>query len=147
MAACQLDVHGAARPTIDADHRVLDPVAAIRAVRNTMQLAGFRVAFGVSGVPVGHCSVKVADTYGFQLVGQLVGCDTGLHQREGLACMSDHVGVWADWHGAEAPDRRPLAQRLGYVRTTHPAVAVPLRLAVADADAVHHAVGHKPVMT
>src|ERR1700687_3395229 len=44
------------------------------------------------------------------------------------------------------PGRWRLAQRLSRLRPSHPAVAVPLSLAVADPDAVYHAVAQKPVV-
>src|SRR3954462_7235970 len=60
--------------------------------------------------------------------------------------MSDHVGVRADPGQPEVASRWGLAQRSCGLRAMHPAVPVPLRLAVADADAVHHAVADEPVI-
>ena len=47
---------------------------------------------------------------------------------------------------AEMAGRRGSPSALRRLRSAHPAVAVPLGLAVADADAVHHAVADEPVV-
>jgi hypothetical protein len=57
-APAHLDVDNAARPTVDADHRVLHRVAAVHAVRNRVQLTGVRVALRVRGVPAGQRLVE-----------------------------------------------------------------------------------------
>ena len=55
--------------------------------------------------------------------------------------------VLAVVHAAVAlPRRRRLAERLADARRAHPAVAVPLGPAVAQADAVDHAVAGEPVV-
>ena len=41
---------------------------------------------------------------------------------------------------------RTFTKCLARLGSAHPAIAVPLCLAVADADAVHHAVTHEPVV-
>ena len=46
----------------------------------------------------------------------------------------------------EWPAGERFAQRLARLGSAHPAIAVPLCLAVADADAVHHSVTHEPVV-
>ena len=65
----------------------------MHAVRNRMQLTGFRVMLGVRGVPTGQCSLEVAYANGVQLVGEFVDRQTAFHQRKGHAYVSDHVGV------------------------------------------------------
>ena len=145
-AARHFDVDGAPRLPVSTDHRVLHGVPAIHAVRNRMQLIGFRITLGMGGVAAGERAVEIADTDGVELVGHLEIGDTGLDQGEGPARMSDHVGVRADSGQPEVACRWGLAERSCGLRATHPAVPVPLGLAVSDADAVHHAVSDEPVI-
>ena len=144
-AAGHGDVDGPPRPTVDPDHRVLDLVAAVRAVRNRVQLTGFWVALRVRCVPAGQRPVEVAHPDGVQFIGELIVDAAAFDQGEGLAGVSDHVGVGAERIQAVMAIRWGLAEFLRHVRAPHPAVAVPVRLAVADADAVHHAVTDEPV--
>ena len=145
-AAADFDVHGAPRPALDIDDRVLHGVAPGRAVRNGVQLTGFRVALGVRGVPAGQCPAEVAYSDGVQLVGEFVVRETAFDQSNRLAGVSDHVGVGADGEYAVMAGRCGFAECLGRVGSAHPAIAVPLGLAVADADAVHHAITDEPVV-
>ena len=111
-----------------------------------MQLTGIRVALRMRGVAARQRSVEVARADRVEFVGELDVGDAGFDQREGLSGMPDHVGVRTDTGQPEVTGRRLLAERLRGLRTTHPSVAVPLGLAVADADAVHHAVADEPVI-
>ena len=116
-----------------------------------MQLAGLGVLVRVCGVagrevarPKGPLEVGGAD--GVELLGGLVRRRPGLDQRQRLPGVGEDVGV-----GREVPDG-PVLARLGLTQLSrdgvraHVAVAVPLRLAVDDADAVHHAVAEEPVV-
>src|SRR5262249_14968043 len=115
-------------------------------IRNRVQLTGFRVTLGMRGIPTGERAVEVAYADGVQFVGEFVDRKTAFDQRERLARMSDHVGVGTDRGYAEMAARLALAQHLGRPGSTHPAIAVPLRLALTDANAVHHAVAAEPVV-
>ena len=132
---------------VGTDHRVLHGVAAVHAVRNRMQLTGFRVTLGVRGVSTGQRSVEVADADGVQLVGEFVDRRRrpSISARVLPACPITLV-LAPMRERPECAGRWLFAQRLARLRSAHPAVAVPLGLAVADADAVHHAVAHEPVV-
>ncbi len=81
-------------------------------------------------------------------VGQLERPGPGLDEREGPTGVSDDVRVGAPVHVAVRLGSGPplLAERLGHVLGPHPAVPIPLGPAVAQADAVHHAVTGEPVV-
>ena len=149
-AAVDLDVDAAPDPPGGVEHGVGHPVAAHPAVGHGVQLAGVRVAVRVRGVArsardARQGAPEVARADGVELVGQLVRRRPGLDQRQGPAGVPEHVGVGREVEAAGGAAHR-LAQRLGHAGRAHPAVAVPLRLPVAEPDAVHHALAEEPVV-
>ena len=113
-----------------------------------MQLTGVRVALGVRGVAAGQRAVEVARPDRVELVGQLVVGDAALDQRERLARRGRSRWCWRRSREiADVPgSARGSPSARGGVRAAHPAVAVPLGLAVAEPHAVHHAVADEPVV-
>ena len=79
---------------------------------------------------------------------QLDGRGACLDDRVCPAGMADDVGVRGELLVVGRPlgFRAWLAQKVRDVVVAHPAVAVPLRPAVADADAVNHPVAAEPVV-
>ena len=140
------DVDGALGPAVHSDHRVLHGVAAFHAVRNGMQLTGFRVPLGVRAVAAGQRPAEVPHPDGVQLVGELVLGDAALDEGQRTAGVADHVGVGAQPGDLELALGLRLPQRSAGLRAAHVAVAVPLGLAVAQPQAVHHAVAGEPVV-
>src|SRR5205814_1230004 len=99
-----------------------------------------RVELRVRGVPTGQGAVEVARPDRVELVGHLVGPASALDDGERAAGLADHVGVGREVEpGVDGPGPVGLAQRVGYLARPDVPVAVPLRLAVADAQAVDHA--------
>jgi hypothetical protein len=146
-AAGDLDIDGSANPAIGAGHRVLHLVAPPEEVRDGVQLAGLRVAMRMRRVPAGQRGVEVARPDGVELTGQLVGDEPGLDDGEDAAGVTDDVGVGREvGAGGVRPRPRGLAESLRHVAGAHPAVAVPLGLAVAEAHAVHHPGAEEPVV-
>jgi hypothetical protein len=60
--------------------------------------------------------------------------------------MSDHIGTGGNPGKAEVPRRCGVTEHIRRQRTAHPAVALPLRLAVAQTDPMDHGVTEKPVI-
>ena len=133
------------RPRVDDRH--LDVVAPSEEVGDGVELARQRVALGVRRVAALQRAAEVAGADRLELVGQLVRARARLHDGEGAARVADDVGVGGEVHaGVHRPRARLLAQRPRHLGRTHPAVAVPLGPAVAQADPVHHAVAGEPVV-
>src|SRR6185437_6061483 len=96
-----------------------------------------------------HGAVEVTRTGGAQILGQLVVGDPAFHQSKYPAGMADNVGVGAQQFQARSDGSaagRGLTEPARHGRGADPAIAVPVRLAVSQADAVHHAVAGEPVV-
>ena len=97
--------------------------------------------------PVRERAVEVAASQRLELVAQLDRASAGLDDRERLARVADHVRVRREVH--VAVDR---ATGIGHIQLgehlacVHPAVAIPVGLAVCEADTVDHALASEPVV-
>ena len=140
------DVDLVRHPAVGADHRVVDHLGPLPPVARRVELAGARVALGVGGEAVAKRPVQVREAHRVELVGELGRAAAGLDDGEGLAGQADHVGVRHRPLVVALAGGGPLTQRLGDRRRADPAVAVPLGSAVAQADAVHHALAGEPVV-
>ena len=150
-AAPDLHRHRLADVAVGAPHRVVDPVAAQPVVGHRVQLPGLGVLVRVGGVAGGQMAhpqraVEVGRADGVELVGQLVRRRARLDQREGLARVGDHVGVGREVAGRPVVVPGLLAESARHGVGAHVAVAVPLRLSVDEAHAVHHPVAEEPVV-
>ena len=129
------------------DHEVLDVVAPAPVVVHRVPLPGNRVVVGVGGETGGQSAAEVARRHGVELGGELIGPRPGFHTGEEALAHPQDAGV-----GREVPHLRDgsrvgrLAEGLGHGCRTDPPVAVPDGLAVAEANAVDHAVAGEPVV-
>jgi hypothetical protein len=148
-AAGDLDVHCAARATVDADDRVLHTVAVAERVGHRVQFPGVGVTFGMRGVAAAQGGVEVTGADGVQVVGELVVGHPALDQRQRAAGVAEHVGVGTQ-QLKSGPDGGPapggLAEYPGHCGRADPAIPVPLRLAVSQPHPVDHAVAGEPVI-
>jgi hypothetical protein len=103
----QPDVDRATHLAVDTGHRVLNDVAAHRAIGDGMQLAGDRIAFGMCGVAAEQCAAEIGRTNRFQLFGQFVRSGTCLGDGEGLAGVADDVGIGGEIEPAGVGAARP----------------------------------------
>ena len=141
-----LDVHGAAGASVDSDHGVLHGVLLAEAVGHRVKFPGLGVALGVRGVAAPQRAVEIADPDSVEFVGEFVGRDARLDERQRLAGVADHVGVRADRRHRVPLIGHCLAERARRARPADEAVAVPLGAAVTQSDAVHHPVADEPVV-
>jgi hypothetical protein len=103
---------------------------------------------GVGGERAGECATQVGRADGFQFLRELDGRGAGFDERQRAAVDGDDVRV--DGAALPLPARErielALAERCRDVGGAHPAIAVPLGVAVGDAHAVHHSVADEPVI-
>ena len=129
------------------DDDVLHLVAEAPPVADRVQLARLRVALRMRREPVRQRAVEVTAPQRLELVAQLDRPTAGLDDRERLARVADHVRVRGEVHVAVDRATGVGHMQLGeHLARAHPAVAVPVGLAVGEADAVHHAFAAEPVV-
>ncbi len=97
--------------------------------------------------PVRQRAFEVTAPQRLELVAQLDRPTAGLDDRERLAGMADHVRVRREVHVAVDRATGVGHMQLGeHPACVHPAVAIPVGLAVREADAVNHAFAAEPVV-
>ena len=142
------DVDRAAHPAIGCDHDVLDMIEPLTpGVDHGVHLAAVGVDLRVGGERARQRAEEVVAADGLELVGELDRAPAGFDHRPRAAGEPTDVGVRR--HRAGVPVRTGdvrFATNVAHVLRADVAVAVPLGPALAEADAVHHAVAHEPVV-
>ena len=146
--AGQRDVDGAADLALGANHDVLHVVHPLAPrIHDRMHLTGVGVDLRVGGEGTGQGAEEVVSAHGVEFVGELDRTTTCFHHRPRGAGEPADVGVGRDRVVVPVATRDVGHTALSAERgRTDVPVAVPLGSALADANPMHHAGTHEPVV-
>ena len=130
--------------SVGPENRVPDRGRITACIADRMHLAGIRIKVRMGRERLAERAVEIREFPRLELFRDFGGIAAGFDDGEDLASMADDIGVRAAT-AAWTRDRR-FAQRFADGRRADPAVAIPQRLAVLDAQAVQHGVADEPVV-
>ena len=136
----------AAHFSLFAHHHVMDRVQVFGEVTNCVQFAGVRIQMRMRAEGVLKRAFKRVMGHRLQFIGQLHRVATSFDHCPRLACVANHIGVDRVARGMTWARLGLFAQGGAHRFRTHPAVAIPQGLTVFEAQSMHHAVAHKPVI-